>query len=85
MNLLYTVVHFETSGEEEEGLVQMRQGIYLDTLDGLMRLTPGQKLKLPFSQVKGILDTEGEQLYFIHDTERSTFLLLYPEYATWNL
>ena len=83
--LLYSVVKFASSGAEEEGLVQMRGGVYIDTLDGLMRLTPAQKIKLPFSNIKAILDTEGELLYFVAPAEKSLFLLMYPEYATWNL
>ena len=86
MNLLYTVVHFASTPEgEAEAVVQMRGGIYLDTSEGLMRLTPAQKIKLPYSQIKTILDTEGDVLYFVADADRTTFMMLYPEYETWNL
>lgn len=84
-NLLYTVVHMPTSGAEEEGLVQMREGVYLDTLDGLVRLTPAKKIKLPFSNIKALLDAEGPILYFLAEAERTLFMMLYPEFVTWNL
>jgi len=83
--LLYSVVRFADSESQGAGQVQMRGGVYVDTLDGLMRLTPGQILNMPYGQIKIILDTEGDILYFTEPSTKVDFLTQHPEYAAWNI
>jgi hypothetical protein len=83
--LLYSVVQFADPDLLGEGQVQMRGGVYVDTLAGLVRLTPAQILTMPFGQIKSILDAEGDILYFTASADKSVFLNLYPEYAAWNI
>lgn len=66
--------------------VKFRQGVYLDTPDGLTRVLPSSRMKLSYTALKEILVAEMEAIfYFIGQSERSFFIEIYPEYATWNL
>lgn len=83
---LYPTILLSDSVDDVYVSVKFREGIYLDTSQGLTRVLPGQKMQLSYTALNEILIAEGRAVfYFLGESEHSTFLLLYPEYTTWNL
>jgi hypothetical protein len=59
--------------------VQFSQSIYLESDEGLRRMYLGEEIKLQFSIIRDLLTQSCDVLYFLDRTERTTFLLAYPE------
>lgn len=83
---MYTTVSLSSEqAGDSRGIVQLRKGVMVDSSHGKRRLMPNEVVQLSFGALSQVLQQEGAIFYFHKITEKTLFLLAYPEYASWDL